>query len=120
LLSVSLAGRAQTPDAAGLDRLIRQLGSSSFVEREAARKELEAIGIPALDQLRKAKKTVNAEANRRIDDLIRRCEEQILTQQILAPKEVHLKLNDVPVLQAIADLANLSGYPIQFEGDATI
>src|SRR5262249_28037289 len=83
------------------------------------RKELEAIGTPALEPLRRMNKTADVEVNRRIADLIRRLEEQILTRQILAPKEVHVKLNGVGVQQAIAELASLSGYPIQFQGDAT-
>jgi formylglycine-generating enzyme len=37
-----------------IDRLIRQLGSDSFVEREEAGKALEVIGMPALAALRKA------------------------------------------------------------------
>src|SRR6516165_10385140 len=35
-------------DAARIDDLIRQLGSGSFAVRDKARKELEAIGLPAL------------------------------------------------------------------------
>jgi formylglycine-generating enzyme required for sulfatase activity len=37
-----------------IDRLIRQLGSEDFKEREAASKGLAAIGLPVLDALRKA------------------------------------------------------------------
>ena len=37
-----------------IDGLIKQLGDRSFAKREAASKELEAIGIPALRSLRKA------------------------------------------------------------------
>jgi hypothetical protein len=107
------------PDASRIDALIRKLGSSSFVQREQARKELEAIGPSALDTLRLANKTTDAETSHRLTELIRRFEEQLLTKQILAPKEVHLKLNGVGVQQAITELANQSGYPIQFLGDAT-
>jgi hypothetical protein len=89
------------------------------VQREQSRKELEAIGTPALEPLRRMNKTADVEVNRRIAELIRRLEEQLLTRQILAPKEVHLKWNGVGVQQAIAELASLSGYPIQFQGDAT-
>jgi hypothetical protein len=42
---------ADTPD---IPRLIQQLGSPEFSEREAASKRLEDIGAPALDALRKA------------------------------------------------------------------
>jgi hypothetical protein len=123
-LAIGSWGHGQTPppenpDNARIEALVRKLGSSSFVLREQSRKELEAIGTPALEPLRRVKNTSDAETNRRIAELIRRFEEQILTRQILAPKEVHLKLNGVGVQQAIAELASLSGYPIQFQGDAT-
>jgi hypothetical protein len=112
-------GGAKFADNDRLEALVRKLGSSSFVQREKARKELEAIGTSALEPLRRAKKTADAETNRRIAELIRLFEEQVLIRQILEPKQVHLKLNGVSVQQAIAELANLSGYPIQFQGDAT-
>jgi uncharacterized protein (TIGR03067 family) len=41
-------------DADKIARLIRQLGDDAFAKREAASKELEAIGAPALAALRKA------------------------------------------------------------------
>lgn len=118
-LVVGLVGQAQTPtaDDARIDVLLRKLGSSSFVQREMARKELEAAGIPALDALRRAKKSTDAETNRRIGELIRHFEEQTLTRQIFAPKEVHLKVTGVTVQQSIAELASLSGYAIVFQGN---
>ena len=124
LLAAASWGHGQTPAAASPDHariasLVRKLGSSSFVQREKSRRELEAIGTPALEPLRRVNKTADAETNRRIAELIRLFEEQLLTRQILAPKEVHLKLNGVSVQQAIAELASVSGYPIQFQGDAT-
>jgi hypothetical protein len=123
-LAVGSWGQGQTPapanpDNARIEVLVRKLGSSSFVQREQARKELEVIGTPALEPLRRANKTADAETNRRIAEMIRLFEEQLLTRQILAPKEVHLKLTGVAVQQAITELANVSGYPIQFQGDAT-
>src|SRR2546425_6777614 len=93
------AGLAQTPsaDADRIDALVRKLGSSSYVQREQAKKELEAIGTPALEALRKAAKNANLDTARRIADLIRNFEEQLVTRQILAPKEVQLKLKDATV-----------------------
>jgi hypothetical protein len=48
---------AAETEAERIDRLIRQLGSDSFAQREAAGKALEGIGTPALDALRKAAPT---------------------------------------------------------------
>lgn len=44
-----------------IDRLVRQLGDDRFARREAATKELEAIGEPALGALRKAASHDDAE-----------------------------------------------------------
>jgi hypothetical protein len=43
--------------ATDIDRLIQQLGSSSFAEREEASQRLKAIGAPAVEALRKAART---------------------------------------------------------------
>src|SRR5262249_44608798 len=48
--------RTKEPDAAAINKLVKQLGSSDFQEREAATRALEAIGLPALEALRKAAK----------------------------------------------------------------
>src|SRR5437588_3950655 len=45
---------ADDPDDKEIARLVKQLGSSDFRAREAARKQLEAHGEPARDALRNA------------------------------------------------------------------
>ncbi len=57
LLAVSGGLVGSPPDeplAKRVARLIRQLGHDKFVKREQASKELDAIGVPALDALRRA------------------------------------------------------------------
>lgn len=49
--------RAKQDSTVEVDRLIRQLGSDDFNEREGASKTLEAIGEPAMDALCKAATT---------------------------------------------------------------
>jgi hypothetical protein len=107
-------------DAARIAKLISQLGSDSFAEREQARKELETVGTPALGALRKAVRTGDLETRRRATELIRVIEENNLTAALLTPKKVHLKLKDVPVLQAVERLAKLSGYALRVDGDRTV
>ncbi|MBI2808331.1 MAG: hypothetical protein HYX68_25365 [Planctomycetes bacterium] len=122
LLLLSAPGFAQTPaktTPARVQELARKLGSSSYLERATARKQLQAIGPAALETMRKLPKSSDLETSRQIAALIDGFEEQLLTVQILAPKEVHLTLKDATVQQAIAELAKISGYPIQFQGDAT-
>jgi hypothetical protein len=103
----------------GIATLIGELGSSSYAKRETAYKTIESFGPTALEQLRRCRGTGNTEAKRRIEELIRRAEDTQIAQQILAPKEVTLKLKGATVQEAIADLASKGGYSMQFQGDAT-
>ena len=67
---------AKPTSAAEIDRLIKQLGSDAFNEREKASKALEDIGEPALEALRKA-------ANKR-DDAEVRCRAEKLVKALAA------------------------------------
>jgi len=58
------------PDAAAIAKLVEQLGSANFKERQEATKALEDIGLPALDALRKAAKGNNLEFAQRASRLI--------------------------------------------------
>jgi hypothetical protein len=100
-----------------IDELIKQLGADGFDEREQAQKELEKIGPVALESLRKAAKSPEAEVARRATDLVARLEELLKSGKPLAPKKVNLKLKDVSVVDAVAELSKQSGYPIQVGGD---
>ena len=55
----------EVPSKEKIDKLIGQMGSGSFKEREDASKELAAIGVPALEALRKAAKGDDAEVRKR-------------------------------------------------------
>jgi uncharacterized protein (TIGR03067 family) len=57
-------------DAGRVARLIRQLGHEAFTKRQAASKELEAIGEPALAALRKAATDGDPETRRRAEQVI--------------------------------------------------
>lgn len=58
--------KAEGPKAPRIDRLIDQLGSESFAEREAAARALQEVGEPALAALQKAAKgSPDAEVRRR-------------------------------------------------------
>jgi hypothetical protein len=67
-------------DADEIDRLVRQMGSDSFTERQKASKALEAIGEPALETLRKAAKDGDAEIRRRATELVRTIEDRRAAQ----------------------------------------
>lgn len=53
-----------------LAQLVKQLGHNEFGKREEASKDLDAIGEPALDALRKAASDADAEVRRRAEGLI--------------------------------------------------
>jgi hypothetical protein len=69
-------------DAPEIDRLVRQLGSDSFEEREGAHKRLAAIGEPALGALRKAVGSRDAEVRRRAGELLGRIERTLFGGQL--------------------------------------
>ena len=106
--ALSLAQPSDTIESR-VTTLVKKLGSSSYMTRESARKELESLGAVSLDALRKARNDADAETLRRLDDIIRRFEDQLLTKQILTPKEIHLVIKDATAQQAIAELAKISG-----------
>src|SRR5260370_20995881 len=61
----------QEKDADEVKKMIKQLGSPKFAEREAASQRLEKIGQPALANLRKAAQSKDLEITRRAKELIR-------------------------------------------------
>lgn len=103
----------ETPNKEKLGNLIEQLGSSNFGEREKASKELEAIGLPALEALRQAAKSDDAEVRKRAEALLPRIEMQAESIRVLAPKRVHLAYKDTPLGEAVADLQKQSGYSLR-------
>jgi hypothetical protein len=100
------------PDATELRRLIEQLGSASFSEREEATAALESAGEPALPGLRVATESEDAEVRRRAGDLVRKIELRVETEHLLAPSKVKLSFKDAPLQDAISDLFKQSKCPI--------
>jgi hypothetical protein len=65
-----LLAQAAEPDAGKIDRLVKQLGSDNFRDREAAGKQLAEIGEKALPALQKAVTRDDAEVRRQVKRLI--------------------------------------------------
>ncbi len=113
-LLISLPSSADpAPSKEKIDTLIEQLGSGSFAEREKATKELADIGVPALEALRKAAKSEDAEVRKRVEDILPRIERQAESARVLVPKRVHLIYKDTPLGEAMADFGKKSGYNIE-------
>lgn len=121
LAALLLAGSlsAAEPDAGRIARLIAQLGSTSFAEREAATDQLAALGPAALEALRRAADANDPEVRRRAQKLVRQIEQRLTTARLLEPRRVRLVYQDVPVVEAVADLSRKTGLLLQLTGDLT-
>ncbi len=108
--------QASIPNSLSAERLIEQLGSADFKAREAAGKTLAARGTEVLPALKKATAHPDPEVRRRLSALIADIERIAL----LAPKRVSLKLEGVPLRDAVARLAKVSGYKIELQGGGGI
>src|SRR6516225_9827351 len=86
----SQGSEKKSVDPKRIAELVQQLGSMKFLERENARRELEAIGTPAIEALKKAAKSQDLETNRRAGEILRLLEERKNTAQILVAKRVRL------------------------------
>src|SRR4051812_19635383 len=86
------SGKA-THDAKEIERLVKQLGSDEFKEREAASNALGKIGKPALTALRKAAKDSDLEIRSRAAKLILAMQDSLARPIDLGP-HVNQKLNE--------------------------
>jgi hypothetical protein len=118
-LALSLAAGLATLSAAPapgtadrIARLVEQLGSPKYDEREKASADLEAIGEPALEALRKAARMDDAEVKRRAAELVGRIERKVESTQVLSPKKIHLVFKNTPLPEAVAEIKKQCGYDV--------
>jgi WD40 repeat protein len=84
-LGVALAAAAwaaRGADGPEIDRLVRQLGSDNFAQREQATRRLREVGVPALDALRKAAGSDDYEVRRRARELLAALEQQLYGEKL--------------------------------------
>jgi hypothetical protein len=110
---------ADPPPAPSVAPLVLRLGSTDFVDREEASRTLEALGVPALAELRKGALSDDAEVCRRSRELVQRIERRAETARLIEPHHVHLIFKDTPVAEALADFARQSGCNLELGGDKT-
>lgn len=104
-------------DGERIAKLIAQLGSDRFTEREEASKALAEIGLPAYEALKKAVNDPDAEVQRRARELLAKLERLVETEKVLAPTRVRLQCQASPVADAVAQLAKKSGHALILNGD---
>jgi hypothetical protein len=77
--------------AVRIDRLIEQLGSPIYAERGAASRELDQLGEPALEPLRKASEaSCDSEIRRRAERLVKVIEPRVIEARALAIRKCQL------------------------------
>jgi hypothetical protein len=113
---VAIAAASGDPD---VDRLIQQLGSSKFVEREAAQKALDTVGTAALAKLEAAVSSSDPEISRRAKELVASIGRRAETQQALSTKRFKLQVKDLPVPDAVKELSTQAGVQVQLGGDVS-
>jgi hypothetical protein len=118
-LGTVIAVPSSPSDQNKISQLIAKLGSENFRERDAASKELDAIGEPALEALQKAAKSTDMETANRATALVGRIQQRGENARLLAPTYVELNLKEATIDDAVAELAKKSGFTIILGGDKT-
>ncbi len=104
---------APTAAPAALARLVERLGSRYYRERESAAAALVAARSPAaVELLRRAAASGDAEVRRRAAELLDQVERLVETERLLRPQCVRLAYKDTPVAEAVVDLAGRTGLPL--------
>jgi hypothetical protein len=101
------------PAAADAERLVRQLGSSRFSDRESATVALDALGAAALPALREGAKSTDPEIRRRAGDMLAKLDRAAGSAAALTPTKVHLKATDAPLAEVVRDLGKQANVRFQ-------
>ena len=117
VLSLAVLATISAPAADNINavKLVAQLGSSDFEEREAAASALEAMGAQALDALRQGLQSEDPEVRMRSGLLVKKLETRIASASLLAGKRVRLVYQNKPLTEALADFNKQSGYTITLQ-----
>jgi hypothetical protein len=108
LCTVFAATPCLAADPPTIEKLIEQLGSRSFPERERATKALHERGPAALPALRKALETKDEEVRRRVESLIPGLE----IEEALLPKTVTLNVDKQNPNDVLKEIEKQTGYKV--------
>jgi len=111
---------AAPPDEAALRRLIVQLGSAHFAERQAATTELQSVGVPALAALRAAALSPDLEIRTRAQELIVQIERRQETERLLASPPVTLTYQATPFPAACQDFEQRTGFTLKLAEEPAV
>src|SRR5437870_6500229 len=107
VLLTSARGAADAPSP-NVEKLIDQLGSRVFAEREQAARLLQARGPSVLPALRKALGHRDTEVRRRVQELIA----PLAAAAAVAPKRITLKADHWPLADLLKEVETQTGYRI--------
>jgi hypothetical protein len=99
-----------------VEQLIEKLASRDFHAREAASKELGALGIAALPALQKARANPDPEVRRRLEELIPPLERAL----VLMPKRVTLHMTNKPIQDVLNEITKQTGYKLATWGGGAV
>src|SRR5688572_12819714 len=91
--------------------LIRQLGSSKYVEREEAVRSLEQLGEKALPALADAQKHPDFEVRQRAKRLQEKIQDRLVVAKLLEPSPLKLQFKDVFLHEALREFQKHAGLP---------
>jgi hypothetical protein len=97
------------PTPASADRLVEQLGSEVFAEREAAMLALEKLGLAAKPALEAAARSTHPEICRRAGRVLAAIQRSADSHHLLAAKPVKLAYRNVALGTAVNDLKARTG-----------
>jgi hypothetical protein len=109
VLCLAVAHGAEAPSPDRIEQLVAQLGSPAYRERVAASRALDSLGEAALDVLRRAAASGDAETRHRATELVERIERRAATARLLAPATVSLDIHQLPRNEAIAEFNKVTG-----------
>ncbi len=102
-------------DSQQVTRLVGQLGSRRFQDRQKASQVLEEIGAQALAPLQQAARTGDYEIRRRAEALVQQIQRRLESEKFLAPKRVHFVCKNRSIPDAVAEFARITGMAVQIE-----
>jgi len=117
LLRPEVQGAGPAEQKATVSRLIAQLGSERFSEREEACRQLEALAEVALPMLRQARPHPDLEVRRRVAELLQALDLRFESRRLLEPKRLRLVVKDLPIPDAVEELARQTGGRIEIRGN---
>src|SRR5262245_1321271 len=104
---------ADTPDP--YEAKVQALAHPRYAEREKAARDLVAAGEPALKALRAASASADPELRTRAAAIAEQIDRALRSDRLLAAPKIAIKLDNVPLQQAVIEVGKKTGLRFQLE-----